>query len=362
MHNHHILQYLGVDVMKLKRLVTIFLTLVLIVCLSSPAMACTIFSTELEDGTILVGNNEDYMYSINNNMVVTAPSKDSYGRICFYNMSYVQGGMNEYGLFYDGASCPPSEVPYDSNKELLDYNLGDIVLSKCTTVEEVEKFFDNYNIPDSFCDHLLFTDPTGASAVFEWMKGELHIIRKGQDENYQVVTNYWLTDPTLGGYPCDRYNTAVDLLQKQSPSIELCANILDATKQNWGDGGTLYSNIYNLSSKEVYVFSRGAMNLACKIDMEEQFQSMEAGTQVSYDLSELTYDTQITTSNLNKENIQATVSIPTPEAEGNIETAAISSTQDNAQSNNGFYWIFGIGILSLITFAIVMAVKRKNRS
>ena len=38
--------------------------------------------------------------------------------------------MNEHGLFYDGASCPPSEVPYDSQGEP-GYNLGDIVLAKC---------------------------------------------------------------------------------------------------------------------------------------------------------------------------------------------------------------------------------------
>lgn len=325
-------------------------------------MACTIFTTELEDGTILAGNNEDFMYSINNSMIITAPSESSYGRICFYNMSYVQGGMNEYGLFYDGASCPSSEVPYDSNKEQLDYNLGDIVLAKCTSVEEVEKFFDNYNIPNGFCDHLLFSDSTGASAVFEWMEGELHIIRKGQYDNYQVVTNYWLTDPSLGGYPCNRYNTVVDLLQKQTPSIELCATILNATKQNWDDGGTLYSNIYNLSSKEIYVFFRGAMDAACKIDMEQSFKSMEAGTQESYDISELTFDTRITISDLSKENLQKTDSIPTPETAEDIETAVISSAQSNTQRNNGFYWIFGLGILALIVFAIVKSVKRKNRS
>ncbi len=325
-------------------------------------MACTIFSIVLDDGTVLAGNNEDYMYSINNSMVVTAPSDSGYGRICFYNLSYVQGGMNEYGLFYDGASCPSSDVPYDSNKEQLDYNLGDIALSKCTSVEEVEKFFDNYNIPNSFCDHLLFTDATGASAVFEWMEGDIHIIHKGHDENYQVITNYWLADPSLGGYPCDRHDTAVELLQKQSPSIELCASILDATKQNWGDGGTLYSNIYNLSSKEVYVFSRGTMNSAYKIDMELQFRSMEAGTQVSYDISELTYDTQLNFNNSGEENLKKTDTIPTPEAAENIETVVISSTQGNSESNHWFYWILGIGIVLLVVIVIVKTAKRKIRT
>jgi choloylglycine hydrolase len=348
--------------MNVKRLVAIFLTFVLLLCISSPAMACTIFTTELEDGTILVGNNEDYSYSIGNYMVVTAPSEDSYGRICFYNMSYVQGGMNEYGLCYDGASCPPSEVPFDRNMGQLDYSLGDVVLAKCTSVEEVEEFFENYNIPGSFCDHLLFTDSTGASAVFEWMEGELHISRKGHDEKYQVITNYWLTNPSLGGYPCNRYNTAVDLLQKQSPSIELCATILDSTKQNWGEGGTLYSNIYNLSSKEVYVFLRGAMDTACKIDMEKQFQSMEAGTQISYDLSKLTYDIKITNRSLSKENQQDTEKILTTDTEGYIKTSVTSPAQVHTERNALLYWIFGFGILLTIYIMAKLVERRKKNT
>jgi hypothetical protein len=307
--------------MKLRLLAVIFLALALSVCQSLPVTACTIFTVVLEDGTVLAGNNEDFSYSINNSMVVTAPGERGYGRICFYNMTYIQGGMNEHGLFYDGASCPPSEVPYYSDKENLDYNLGDIVLAKCASVEEVEKFFENYNIPYSFYDHLIFVDNTGNSAVFEWVEGELHIIHKGQDENYQVITNYWLTNPSLGGYPCDRYNTAVDLLQNHSSSIESCAAVLNSTKQNWGGGGTLYSNIYNLSGKEIYVFNRGRMNQACKIDMEEMFQSMQAEPQVSYDLNELTYDIQFAVSNFSSENLPETDNNTISESDADIETS-----------------------------------------
>lgn len=338
---------------KSKRLAVVLLALALSVCQSIPAMACTIFTTEMEDGTVLVGNNEDYLYSIGNSMVVTAPGEGDYGRICFYNMTYVQGGMNEHGLFYDGASCPSSEVPYYSDREDLGYNLGNVVLEKCTSVEEVEKFFENYNIPDGFCDHLMFTDSTGASAVFEWVEGELHIIHKGQDENYQVISNYWLTDPSLGGYPCDRYNTVVDLLQNQSPSIESCAAIFDSTKQNWGDGGTLYSNIYDLSHKEIYVFNRGRMDQACKIDIEETFKSMQAGAQVSKDLSELTY------SNLSNENLQETDSNTMPESDGDIETS-VAAPVKSSFNYNWMLWILGVCILVYIVFSLVKKIERKK--
>jgi len=268
--------------------------------------------------------------------------------------------MNEHGLFYDGASCPPSEVPYYSDKENLGYNLGDIVLAQCKSVEEAEKFFENYNIPYGFYDHLMFADYTGASAVFEWVEGELHIIRKGQDENYQVITNYWLTNPSLGGYPCDRYNTVVELLQNHSPSIESCAAVLNSTKQNWGGGGTLYSNIYDLSRKEIYVFNRGRMNQACKIDMEEIFQSMKAGTQVSYDLNELTYDIQFNVSNLSNENLQETDSNTMPESDGDLETSDAASIR-NSFNKNWTIWFSGVCIPVFIVFLSVMKTEKKKR-
>ncbi|MEN2777403.1 carcinine hydrolase/isopenicillin-N N-acyltransferase family protein [Acetivibrio clariflavus] len=345
--------------MKLRLLAVISLTLAMSVYQSIPAMACTIFTVVLEDGTVLAGNNEDYSYSINNSMVVTAPSEEGYGRICFYNMSYIQGGMNEHGLFYDGASCPPSEVPHYSDRENLDYNLGDIVLAKCASVEEVEKFFENYNIPSGFYDHLLFADSTGASAVFEWVGGELHIIHKDRDENYQVITNYWLTNPSLGGYPCDRYNTVVDLLQCKSPSVELCADVLNSTKQNWAGGGTLYSNIYNLSSKEIYVFNRGRMDQACKIDMEELFQSMQAEPKVSYNLNDLTYDIQFTVSNLRNDNLPETDNSSIPESDGDMETSA-AITKKNIFYDNLVLWILGICILGYIVALLLIKKKGKK--
>ena len=357
---HHELLDIRGDIMKLRLLAVIFLTLALIVCSSIPAMACTIFTVVLEDGTVLAGNNEDFSYSIDNSMVVTAPGERGYGRVCFYNMTYIQGGMNEHGLFYDGASCPPSEVPYHSDKENLDYNLGDIVLAKCASVEEIEKFFENYNIPNGFYDHLLFADNTGASAVFEWVEGELHIIRKGRDENYQVITNYWITNPSLGGYPCDRYNTAADLLQSNSPSIESCAAVLNSTKQNWGGGGTLYSNIYNLSGKEIYVFNRGRMDQACKIDMEEIFHSMQAETQVSYDLNDLAYDIQFTVSNSSNGNLPETDNNTMPEPDGDIETSVVVPTK-NIAYDNWILRILGICILVYIVLLLVKKIEREKR-
>lgn len=345
--------------MKMKRIAVLFLVLALSVCQSSQVMACTIFTVELEDGTMLACNNEDFSYSISNTMIVTAPGDRGYGRICFYNLSYIQGGMNEHGLFYDGASCPPSEIPNDSNKENLNFNLGDLVLAECASVDEVVEFFENYNIPNGFYDHLLFADSTGASAVFEWVEGELHIIHKSQNEKYQVVTNFWLTNPSLGGYPCERYNTVTDMLQSQTPSLETCAAALNSTKQNWGEGGTLYSNIYNLSEKEIYVFNRGRMDEACMIDMEEYFQLMQAGTQKRYGLKELTYDTQLSISNLSNDNLHEAGSSTVYKSDGDTESPVAASLINNV-FNNWVLWLVGVCIIVYIVLALVKKMKSKK--
>lgn len=144
----------------------------------------------------------------------------------------------------------------------------------------------------------------------------------------------------------------MDILQNQSPSIETCASILNSTKQNWGEGGTLYSNIYNLSQKEIYVFNRGRMDQACKIDMEEIFQSMQAGTQEKYNLNELTYDTQFNVSNLSNNSTM-------PESDGDIETSLTGSTQ-NSFYNNWILLISGVCILIFIVFSLVKRIERKK--
>ncbi|MBB2182214.1 hypothetical protein H0486_04910 [Lachnospiraceae bacterium MD1] len=270
--------------MKLKIGLCSLVFAAVLICQIQSAMACTIFSVSLEDGTVLACNNEDWMYSIENTVKISAPDSNSYGRVCFYNLSYVQGGMNEYGLFYDGASCPSTEVPYDKEKDDLGYDLGEIALAKCKTVKEVEEFFNNHNIPKGFYDHLLFADPTGNVAVFEWVENKFQVIWKEPEKSHQVITNFWLSDPALGGYPCTRYDTADQALSSEKPSFELCEKILNKTKQDWGDGGTLYSNICNLNTREVFLYYRCDTHQSYQINLIDELKSMDSGSCKSMDM------------------------------------------------------------------------------
>lgn len=264
--------------MKIKRGLFFLVFVAVLLCQTEGIMACTIFSVILDDGTVLACNNEDWMYYVGNTVKISAPDSESYGRVCFYNSSYVQGGMNEYGLFYDGASCPATEVPYDKEKKNLGYDLGEIALARCQTVKEAEEFFSDYNIPAIFYDHLFFADAFGNVAVFEWMEGEFRVIWKDAEKNHQVITNFWLSDPTLGGYPCPRYDAAEEVLSTEKLSFELCKKVLNKTRQDWGDGGTLYSNICNLNEREVFLFYRGEAIQTYQFNLVDELESMEPGT------------------------------------------------------------------------------------
>jgi len=247
--------------------------------------ACTIF-TKHDDSVTLVGNNEDYQYSIPSMLWIVAPKDKTYGRICFANSSYVQGGMNEKGLFYDGATCPTSDVPFFENKPKLGMDFGEIVISKCANVQEAIKMIKEINIPSSFNDHIMFTDQTGESVVAEWVEGQLKLIPI-KDE-YQLITNFWLSNPKLGWYPCSRYDKAKTILdEKKSISVELFVSILKETMQEWGDGGTKYSNVFDLKAQDVYVFNKGNFEKAIKINLKNELKNIKENEKLTYRIDEL---------------------------------------------------------------------------
>ncbi len=325
-----------------------------------PVQACTVF-TQKNGNTVLAGSNEDWMYSCGSFMVVTAPQKESYGRVCFYNSSYVQGGMNERGLFYDGASCPNSKVPQINGKYQLGMDLGEQVLSKCADVEEVINMLNESNVPSSFCDHLLFADASGKSAIFEWMQGRLNIIRN--EQSYQLITNFWLTDKSLGNYPCNRFSTAEAMLKKLNPSIEGFADILNATKQNWGQGGTLYSNIYDLKNRMVYVFCSGKLDSACKIDLNQRLNTMKTGDSVKEPIKELTYDVPIVIS-ANKETaasstIPAVSSAAASNQKSQPASSAISSAPVSTPTMQSFRAAMIFAGIILLVALILIGIRNK---
>ncbi len=297
--------------MKL-RMKILFAFIIVWTCLfPSLAGACTIFAAH-KDGVALAGNNEDWMYSSRTSVAITAPSGDGYGWVGFCISGYLQGGMNERGLFYDGAICPQSEATPDPDKPTLSsINLGEKVLSQCSSVDEVVEMAKGYNLSQSSAFHLLFADASGNSAVLEWVEGEFHAI-KGEG-NYQAVTNFWLSKPDLGNYPCTRYKNAEEQLAKGLYSVGSFRDILKLTAQDWGNGGTLYSNVYDLTNRVVYIYDRGKFESSARVELVKQIKEMKPGEKTNMAISELSFSSTGDVSPVTKTPASpATVFYPAP--------------------------------------------------
>ncbi len=239
-----------------------------IVATYKPIFACTVFSAAL-NGIILAGNNEDW-YDSNSRICFYPQESGKYGRFIFRDLyGFPQGGMNECGLFYDIAATPLLEIT--SSLDKIPINGRDILtkcLEECSTVTEVLKVFNRYNLQFMGKWQILFADSTGASVIIE---GD-EIIQK--EKHYQAMTNFnqSLSDPP---YSCTRYNTAVEMLDTSNDiSINLCRDICDATHQVH-DWYTQYSNVCDLKNGIIYLYLKYNFDDVTIIDLKEELQKGE---------------------------------------------------------------------------------------
>jgi penicillin V acylase-like amidase (Ntn superfamily) len=113
------------------------------------ASACTII-TVARGGQVWVGNNEDWT-DPRTRIWIVPPSSGEYGRVLFgFENRFIQGGINEQGLFYDANALNPTGWKPDPSKPLFEDSfekqIGDHILAHCATVAEVIKFFQTYSV------------------------------------------------------------------------------------------------------------------------------------------------------------------------------------------------------------------------
>jgi predicted choloylglycine hydrolase len=244
------------------------------------ASGCTVFNCNLGN-KVLAGNNEDGNYLTDVEVWSVARSANGYGRICFgwkqlLFFRQAQGGMNDQGLFFDWASCPKSDPPrFSFKKRIAWFSLSEKLLAECATVDEAIAWLKQYNIL-FIRSHIMLADKKGNSAIVEWVDGEIKILR-GKN-NCQMITNFWLSHPELGNYPCLRYNKVMEMLGNQREiSVEYFQSILELVSKyeqtkDGNESGTIYSNVYDLSSGDVYVYYKRDFENPIKINLEAELK------------------------------------------------------------------------------------------
>ncbi len=210
--------------------------------------SCTIFYV-VNDNQVFAGNNEDWKdpYS---KMWFYPAQENKYGWVKFgWGSGFPQGGMNDQGLFWDASACAFLDMPdSEANKQKYNGPLMQKVIEECATVEEALEIFAEYYCEDQYRGQYLIGDSTGKSVIVE---GDNIILIQ---DDFQVLTNFYHSHPEMGGYPCWRYETAVDILSEaDSLSAYFIGSVLDATHQE-GQYPTQYSNIYDLKKCQFYLF------------------------------------------------------------------------------------------------------------
>lgn len=225
----------------------------------------------ITDGkNILVGNHEDW-YADDAEVTFIPAAAKKYGMLYFDFASEktAQGGMNTAGLFFDGTRTP--FAPYNDNSKKDDckcYIWGKI-LEECATVDEAVEYVEKYKIPEIEDVHILFADKKGNSVVVGVYDGKLQIHKRNGD--HQLLTNFNLSNPSYGDeQPCPRFAMAEKMLAVDSSvTIDNIEKILAKTHQG---KLTAYSNIYNLTSGDVYVYNHADFTKKIKLNLANELK------------------------------------------------------------------------------------------
>lgn len=242
------------------------------------------------DTLVLAGNNEDhddpntYVWFIDKDDGFIEEIGDRvYGCIYFgYSNLRPQGGMNEAGLCFDAFATVVNPVLNSGHLPLVTTHPMDLVMKNCSTVDEVVKVFSSYNLTIMNKFQLLFVDRNGDAVIIE---GD-EVIYK--EDYYQVCTNFYHSNPELGGYPCWRYDTAVQMFEtiRDSISISLFRDILDATHQD-EQYPTLYTNIYDITNGDVYLYYNHQYGEVIKFNLETALKREDKEYRISMLFSDL---------------------------------------------------------------------------
>ena len=170
-------------------------------------------------------------------------------------------GVNDQGLYFDSFGSPCAGLPEeDLLKARFSGSIERLIMEWCATVEDAIRIFEQYDRSFMLCTQYLIVDQTGAAVVIEC--GD--IVRMEGDTF--ALTNFHLSDPSHGNWPCSRYTRATRMLGDNSEAtVERVAAILDATHVP----STRYTVVCDLVAETATVYYAGNFNLSAGLNVGE---------------------------------------------------------------------------------------------
>ena len=265
----------------MQKLTTIFFVLCGLF-LSQEARSCSVlYYIDSQTGKIYVVNNEDYWYDVEAYIQINPGTKNKLARLWYGWDDFAQGGINEAGLFFDGAVTPEQELPGGGKGPR--GNLGDDILARCRTVEEALDLLEKREIALDNA-HMMLGDATGQAVVVEWVGAKRTIVSLASKR--LIMTNFLLSDTGQGNYPCPRYQSIekrLDEMEESGQPIDLrtvgkaMAGAVQVPRAMEDErvGGTLYTTFMNISDMEFILVYQLDNSKITRLDLNEEFAGKE---------------------------------------------------------------------------------------
>ncbi len=237
--------------------------------LGTAPLPCTFFMST-RNGITFFGNNEDF-YLPNTNVWFIPPQDGSYGYMCFgYDNGWPQGGMNDQGLCFDGASTPAVSLQFSPQKKLYDGILLNKIMAECATVEDVIAVVKAFKFVGLHRQgQLMYVDKSGDAMIVGGPAADLDVDIIRKTGNTLVLTNFFPRHPELGGHPCRRYQTATERLDRNpEPAVPNFRAILKAVSTR----NTQYSNVFDLNTQEVHLYHQGDFARGLRFRLEDELK------------------------------------------------------------------------------------------
>lgn len=219
----------------------------------------------VKDGKIVVGANNDHLYSDVLKLHIATNHDDLFGRMCI-SMEVVPDWtpvafkcINDSGLVITHANVPAARTPYDPDKPQFRHNFLEKIAAECATVKQAIAMVQAYSLPEEHNAfiHLMVADASGDSAVIEWVDGGVKVLRR--EGPVQFMTNHLLSKPETAGGPNSRYARALRMipgLTDASPAalVPLLKEISVGAVLKGQEVGTIETDIWDVNARKLYLY------------------------------------------------------------------------------------------------------------
>lgn len=249
---------------------------------------CTVFTLSKGD-QVFFGGNSDYIEA-DSYYWVDPGTSERYGAIWVGVPDNVQQGVNEMGLAYDANGLPRVNVNSHPERKPVDggYTSYPVqILRECATVTEVIEWVKTHRWHTYMHDQLQFADASGDAVIISaGADGELVFTRIPPADGYIVSTNFNVANPSNGGYPCWRYQTAQSALeelmnQDRGITYQDASGVLDMVHVEGGTSWTIVSLLADLPNGLVYLYYFYQFDTPLVIDVAEEIANPHASGPLS---------------------------------------------------------------------------------